>query len=69
MHMVVDRAGKEMKAVCVQGFPRARHRIRRADGENDAILDGNAGVHGGLRRDHRSVIDDEIRRDVHDRDS
>jgi hypothetical protein len=60
MHMVVDRARQDVKSGCIECLARRRHRFRGADGEDHAILDGDAGLESRVRGNDRAVPDDEI---------
>ena len=44
MHVNVDRAGQDMQPGRIQRFARRRHRLRRADGVDLAVLDRDAGA-------------------------
>ena len=69
MDVNVDGAGQNMQPARIQRLPGRRHRLRRTDRMDQAVLDRDAGVIAGVRRDDRAAIDDEIDRVGHDRAS
>ena len=60
VHVHIDGAGQHVQALRVERLARWRHRLIGADRDNDSILDGNAGIDDGVRRDHPAAADDEI---------
>src|SRR5471030_2184055 len=62
MHVNVDRAGQDVQAGGVERLFGFRHRLGRADGVNQSILDGDAGAIFRVGRDDGAAVDDKIDR-------
>ena len=65
MHMRVDGAGQDMHAGRVERFRRRRHRRIVADGEDLAVLDGEAAFAHAVGIDERAVAQDDVGGDGH----
>ncbi len=63
--MHVDRAGQDMHAGDIDGFFCGWHRLGRANGQDFPVLDRDAGVNHGIRRDDLAAGEDEIGADAH----
>ncbi len=60
MHVDVDRARQDVKAAHIQNLASGRHCTLGADGDDDAILDGDARQECGIGRNDRSTTNDEV---------
>src|SRR5262249_58354624 len=61
MNVGVDQARKDVEAGRVDHLLSFRQRVVRADGDDLAVVDGDAAVDGGVGGDNRAALHDQIR--------